>query len=541
MNGLYAMTLSTDKALVRIAGCLSERQFATLRQAMALPVSLRGGKDGWTLAVSELGEFERACVGIPFEMTDAARALVEASRVPPPDRAVGRDRLAHFASLGTGLDLMPFQAEGVTVLAANREWLLADQMGLGKTPQLLVALPVGVPVLAVVPAIVVPNWGAEARRWRPDYRVTTVSKRTDWRMPEPGEILLSSPGMMPAEHTLPVPAGMHLLQDEAHQGKESKTARHKSFLALHKLTRLAGGTTWLATGTPLQNHPPELWNVLNMASLGPVAFGHWGRFSRLFGGSRTRWVPTRGKGGKGRKVVMWGGRPAPEVARCMSKVMLRRTREEVLPQLPTKRRVDVVLGELDSEAARACDEAMAALAAAGINVADENCDLLDKITDPSHVSELSRARAQLAAAKVASCVELIQEFEAAEEPVLVLSAYVAPCNALASRDGWACITGETPTKERGRIVEEFQAGRLKGLALTFRAGGVGVTLTRAANVVENDLDWNPAIINQGEDRCVRIGQTRGVLVQRLVADHPLDKHVVRLLAKKQRMIEEAGQ
>lgn len=197
------------------------------------------------------------------------------------------------------------------------------------------------------------------------------------------------------------------------------------------------------------------------------------------------------------------------------------------------------LGSLDQATAKACDEAMAALAAAGVHLTgDDSDDLLDKIKDPDHVSQLAKARAQLAAAKVAPCVEIVEEFEEAEEPIVVASAYVAPCKALGARPGWACITGETPTAERGRIVDRFQAGELKGLALTYRAGGVGITLTRASNMILLDLDWTPAQISQMEDRECRIGQTRGVLIQRLVADHALDRHVIRLLTRKQRMIDE---
>ena len=104
---------------------------------------------------------------------------------------------------------------------------------------------------------------------------------------------------------------------------------------------------------------------------------------------------------------------------------------------------------------------------------------------------------------------------------------------MGERDGWATVTGSTPAEKRQSTVQAFQGGQLKGLALTIQAGGVGLTLTRASNVLFVDLDWTPAMNIQAEDRVCRIGQNaNGILIQRMVSDHPLDLHIQEILKYK---------
>jgi hypothetical protein len=90
-----------------------------------------------------------------------------------------------------------------------------------------------------------------------------------------------------------------------------------------------------------------------------------------------------------------------------------------------------------------------------------------------------------------------------------VSRKLAPVEEVGNRDGWAAITGDTPPARRADIVAAFQAGELKGLALTITAGGLGLTLTRAAHAMFCGLNWMSANNAQADDRLCRIGQTRG--------------------------------
>ena len=111
---------------------------------------------------------------------------------------------------------------------------------------------------------------------------------------------------------------------------------------------------------------------------------------------------------------------------------------------------------------------------------------------------------------------------------------------LGSREGWAFIDGSTSAADREQIVEKFQNGKLRGIALSIRAAGVGLTLTRAWKAAFVDLDWTPAGNAQAEDRLCRIGQTHEhVEIVHMVSDHPLDQRVMELLVDKSRMIDGA--
>jgi hypothetical protein len=266
--------------------------------------------------------------------------------------------------------------------------------------------------------------------------------------------------------------------------------------------------------------------VLGAAGLTEASFGSWARFAAMFDGS------------KGKYGYEWGGDVSPEAPLALQKVSLHRRREEVLPDLPTKRHVTREVNGLPAATIRACDAVVDALRAKGIDLdrLDENADLGKLISGP--VFELlSKARAQLATAKIPHALELVESYEESDEPLVVVSAHREPVQVVGSRDGWAAITGETPAEERGRIAQDFQDGKLRGVALTYKAGGVGITLTRAAHMVLVDLDWTPALIQQAEDRIVRIGQKRGCLITRIVATHPLDQRVCELLSAKQALID----
>ena len=133
---------------------------------------------------------------------------------------------------------------------------------------------------------------------------------------------------------------------------------------------------------------------------------------------------------------------------------------------------------------------------------------------------------------------MVEEHEEDDIPLVVFSAHVEPLNKLAERDGWKKITVETRSEDRQKIVEEFQSGRLNGVAVSIKAGGVGITLTRAWKAIFIDLDWVPGANQQAEDRICRIGQeSNKIEIVRMVSDHPLDIHVIELISWKMSIIE----
>jgi SNF2 family DNA or RNA helicase len=95
--------------------------------------------------------------------------------------------------------------------------------------------------------------------------------------------------------------------------------------------------------------------------------------------------------------------------------------------------------------------------------------------------------------------------------------------------------GGVPVRRREELVDEFQAGRAPVFLLSLKAGGTGLTLTRATHVLHYDRWWNPAVEDQATDRAYRIGQDRPVQVHRLIAEGTLEDRIAALLEKKREL------
>jgi superfamily II DNA or RNA helicase len=206
----------------------------------------------------------------------------------------------------------------------------------------------------------------------------------------------------------------------------------------------------------------------------------------------------------------------------------------VLPQLPEKTWRELTV-EISGAAKRACDKLIAELTKAGIDLAAS--EALAQI-NKNHVifERMSAVRVALATAKIEALVELVENFEEQNEPVVVFSAHRGPIDILGKREGWATITGDTPNAKRSEIEAAFQRGEYRGIAATIQAGGVAITLTRAAQAIFIDRAWTPALNAQAEDRIYRIGQTRGVVITTLVGDHVLEERMTELLTEKSTII-----
>ena len=435
-----------------------------------------------------------------------------------------------------GLSLFQHQREGIAWLAPRRRAGLWDSPGLGKSCQSLLAAPQGAPTIIVCPASIKLNWRNEINMWRPDARVRILSGRHKWEWPMAGEICIANYEVLPRldrvgrkkaipEHYGEPQPGTIVVADEIHFAKSSKSLRGQALRAVMHAALGANGRAWGLSGTPLTNRPQELWNILRCLQLAEEAFGTWKEFRVLLGGYQGRWG------------TKWDGEIDRSVPERLQRVSLYRRRDDVL-DLPPKMRVAVqVPGKFPPDVRKLLDEVLDTLQEQGIDL-DQAAELID-LTKVSGAAfeQLARARAALATAKIPSMMELVEECEAAEEPLIVFSAHRAPIDVLGQRRGWAIITGAQTVEERQAAVEAFQRGDLRGIGCTIKAGGTGITLTRAAMEVFVDLAWTPADNVQAEDRACRINQKRAVLIRRLVADHELDRRIEKILRAKQEIID----
>lgn len=477
-------------------------------QNLPLLRSIPGGRwnpdrKGWTFSLA-MGDRQRV-----LEIADKLGLEVDAE--------LRQVEITEQAEAANTAGLYPFQVTGVNWLALRNKALLADSMGLGKTIQALVALPKLARTIVIAPAAVKYNWADEAKKWRKDLTPVVCNGKDSFQFPKDGEIILINFDILPARfeemsaEDAAELAKCVVIVDEAHKCKNWKTARSKRVAAMAK----AAKAVWGLTGTPLVNRPGDLFGVLSSLNMAYEAFGGWKNYCKLFGAFQNTW------GG-----MEWGT-PDASVPERLRRVMLRRRKEEVLPDLPKKTVTTLTVNGMSKSLAAKLDA-----------FEDEWGGVIEAGELPPF-EEFSAIRAMLAESRIDALLEAVEDHEEQEIPLVIASAHLAPINALASRDGWAVITGATKAEDRQNIVRDFQAGNLKGVGLTIQAGGVGLTLTHAWKMIFVDLDWVPANNLQCEDRINRIGQTRPVEIVRMVSDHILDQHVLALLAQKIAMIDAA--
>lgn len=405
--------------------------------------------------------------------------------------------------------LFPFQREGVKFLTTQDRCILGDEMGTGKTIQTLCALPTNIGVLVVCPAALKYNWSDEAAKWRSDLKVTILNGRGNFRFPEAGEIVITNYDILPQEFL--ISSQYYLICDEIHLCKNHKTKRSKAVKTLASSAQKVIGLT----GTPLTNRPFDLYGVLSALHLDRQVFGSWINFLKCFNGYKNNW------GG------YEFGSPLPIVPELLRRVMLRRRREEVLPELPKKSYSTITVNGISAKLVRLMDD-----------LYEDYGTMIDAGELPPF-EEFAKIRAELAESRIPAILELVDSHEEEGIPLVVFSAHRSPILELGNREGWEIITGSTDSEKRQEIVRKFQSGQLKGIGLTIQAGGVGLTLTHAWKAIFVDLDWTPAWNSQAEDRICRIGQTKPVEIVRMVANHPLDLHIHALLAEKIALIQSA--
>jgi SWI/SNF-related matrix-associated actin-dependent regulator 1 of chromatin subfamily A len=416
-------------------------------------------------------------------------------------------------SLGDGL--FPHQIEGVAFLLGRRRAILADDMGLGKTRQAIVSLrhaAPGGPYLVVCPASVKRNWAREIEQATPGASVRVVEGTGAVPVADSAWTIVNYDILSKHMDALGRVPWAGLVFDEAHYLKNHTSARSK---LARKLAELAAANAtrepavYLLTGTPLTNRPRDLFVLLQLVghSLGRSFLSFAKRYCAAektdFG-----WNTDGASNLEGLTVQLHG-------------VMLRRSKDQVLtlpPKLRTWLPVDVPAG----------------------TGAGEIRDVVDLLLggggSRAHLlALLTKARQKLAAAKVGSTSDFVSGAIDQGEKVIVFSCFDEPLQKLAKDFGEAAVllTGRTPTSKRQALVDRFQQDdTVRVFLANIIAGGIGLNLTAASQVVFNDLDWVPANHWQAEDRAYRIGQTRTVNVTYVIGTGTIDDFVQTVLETK---------
>jgi SNF2 family DNA or RNA helicase len=312
--------------------------------------------------------------------------------------------------------------------------------------------------------------------------------------------------------------------DEAQQIKNPESQSAQAAYALRARQRIA------LTGTPVENRLEELWSQLHFLNRG------------LLGGRadfRDRYA----------RPISFGDREAAAHLRDRIRpFVLRRLKSEVAAELPP--RSDVVLrfdlsdqerSLYDAVRAAGIDEAVRALRSGGSLM--PALEVLLRLRQAAcHASLVPGGPEDAASSKLELLVTRLEEARDDGHCALVFSQWTQLLDRIepALRDagiGFERLDGST--RDRGAVVERFQSGSAPVMLVSLRAGGIGLNLTAADHVFLMDPWWNPAVEDQAADRAHRIGQTRPVVVHRLIAQRTVEERILELHASKRALAQAA--
>jgi SNF2 family DNA or RNA helicase len=418
--------------------------------------------------------------------------------------------------------LLPYQREGIMTLLARRSLLLADGMGLGKTIQTIAALRILYhrqeieSALVVCPASLMAQWRRELARWAPDLKaVPVVGDPTErghlWQVP--AHVKLVSYDTLRGDvldlrdsPALRKPWGSVIL-DEASRIKNRRSAVS---IACKRLPR---ERSWALTGTPLENSLEDVVSLLEFLQAGESA------------------APSSAAGPE-------------EVKSRLRTRLLRRRKEDVLPELPPKRINEVTI-ELPARQREAYDraerEGIVQLTAAEGSVTIAH--VLELIARLKQICNEDPASGE--SGKMEDLIERMRILVAEGQRALIFSQFTD------SRFGIGRIaealrefrplafTGRLTLSQREAAVERFvRHPEHKALLLSLRAGAQGLNLQAASYVFHFDRWWNPAVEEQADSRAHRLGQTYPVTVYRYLCANTIEERIDAKLREKRRMFQE---
>lgn len=432
--------------------------------------------------------------------------------------------------------LRPYQEEGFAWMMRLASWaggaVLADDMGLGKTLQALSVLAarakVG-PALVITPTSVSFNWLREAERFAPQLKLHLhrgADRRESLEGLGPNDVLVTSYDLVVNDvEMLLTQEWSTLILDESQAVKNANTLRAQAIKRLNAKFRIA------LSGTPIENRLSELWSLFSIVL--PGLFGGWTEFAGRFAS------PIERHGDKGRRESLAG---------MIRPFILRRMKREVATELPEREevRVDVVLSSTERKAYDALRTAALDMMAGLDDTPPQQRQfkVLAAITRLRQLAchpKLCEPQSIAPSAKLEALLQLIDELRDGGRRALVFSQFtehLALVRESLDEMGlkYRYLDGSTPEKQRRGEVDAFQRGEGDLFLLSLKAGGTGLNLTAATDVIILDPWWNPAVEDQAADRAHRIGQTRKVTVWRLVATDTIEEQILALHGKKRDLV-----
>ncbi|WHZ56111.1 DEAD/DEAH box helicase [Metabacillus hrfriensis] len=408
--------------------------------------------------------------------------------------------------------------------------ILADDMGLGKTLQsiafilseLSVIRKKKLPVLIVSPSSLTYNWLSEISKFAPEVQAIVVDGTKTERFKiqkdvmDMDVVIISYP-LLRRDIKWFEKHGFHtVFFDEAQVFKNPMTQTARSVKKIQAAHRFA------LTGTPVENSLQELWSIFHVV------------FPELFMGLKE-----------------YSNLSRKTIARRIRPFLLRRLKEDVLPELPEK---------IESmESAELLPDQKKLYAAYLAKLRHDTLKHLDKDTFRKNrikiLAGLTRLRQICChpalfvdgykgkSAKFEQLMQIVEESKLAGRRVLIFSQFTKMLELIGREltiqgHSFFYLDGQTPSEERVEICRRFNAGEHDLFLISLKAGGTGLNLTGADTVILYDIWWNPAVEEQAADRAHRIGQTNRLQVIKLVAKGTIEEKMNELQEKKKHLIEE---
>lgn len=467
---------------------------------------------------------------------------------------------------GFNSDLFDFQEAGVSYLLNAGSALLGDEMGTGKTIQAIEWMKhcSGFQGEEIAHLVVAPNsmkfkWASEIEKWWPEATPVVIDGSAAKRRKQiEGGVQADLPVFVInyeslRAHTKLAPWGGKALTDkqkqpgelndiswrcvvvdEAHKIKDPKAQQTMAVkqMGLQARFRLA------MTGTPLLNTPDDIWSIMNF-----VAPDEWG--SRNVFRNRYCRMSNAWHGGLDNQ----GLKPETleEFDQFFQPRFLRRTKREVLPELPEKFDIDyrvLPMGTKQAQLYKALADDMMAMTGDDLLIAENPLSLLIRLRQAACGHLVSEDGEVIEIEPPSNKLDAIQDLlaEAPGDPLVIYAEsrkFIEMLERqLEGSHRVGLVTGKQSAYQRERAVEQFQKGKLDVILGTLGAGAEGLTLTRANRIVIAQQSWSHGVNAQAIDRVHRIGQTRGVQPIVLVSKGTVDEAVALMdLTKETRMQE----
>ena len=421
--------------------------------------------------------------------------------------------------------LRPYQKLGFSWMSYMEQLglnpCLADDMGLGKTIQ-VIALIVNNKQsqnLLVVPTSVIGNWEREFAKFAPTINIVTYhSQNKDTKMFEKSDVVLTTFNMIRKNYKSFNEIKWHrVIIDEAQNIKNPKAKQSKVLFGLNSKHQIA------LTGTPIENSVVDLWSIFNF--LNKDYLKDLNNFKKIFHNNPEN---------------------RPQLKRLTEPFILRRlkTDKSIISELPDKIEQNIYC-QLTKEQASLYQAVVNQLAKDMQNDELKSSAMLSSLTRLKQIcnhpvqylqdnSEFTEKRSL----KLQRLLSIVDEAIENEESVLIFSQYKEICIAinkvLATKYNTYLLHGSTGRSIRDNMISEFQDINTPPsiFILSLKAGGVGITLTKASQVIHFDRWWNPAVENQATDRAFRIGQKKKVLVHKFVTQGTLEEKIDQMITDK---------